>query len=160
MCAWSRPMAANLIECVGLISGVEVFAGSTVKAPELWAKAAGAMAENMPASPALCRNSRRSLPLIVPPPVNAAAKIPRRPEVGTGHSRKEEKPGNGVIQNDPVYFSVFLGEPPDRYGAEKHGVPDQRDDGHEHRFKLELGGSRCVHCELVEMELWPDRHLP
>src|SRR6187399_2518249 len=109
MCAWSRPMAANLIECVGLISGVEVLAGSTVKAPELCAKAAGAMAENIPASPALCRNSRRSLPLIVPPPVTRPQRYRVVPELARLLRRKSQ-------------LSALPREAPDGDASEEHGV--------------------------------------
>ena len=61
-------MAENLIWCVGAISGCEVFAGSTVKAPETpCASAAGETPENIPASPAACRKSRRFDSAIVTP---------------------------------------------------------------------------------------------
>ena len=62
MCAWSRPMAANLMECVGLDlgrRGVRRIDGEGARGSG--AKAAGAIAENMPASPAVCRKSRRSV---------------------------------------------------------------------------------------------------
>src|SRR5687767_9860632 len=65
MCAWSRPITPNRIECLAATSGSLAF--SCVTAPAVpWASAAGDTAENIPAMPAACRNVRRSVLLMNP----------------------------------------------------------------------------------------------
>src|SRR6476620_244316 len=79
MCAWSRPIAENLMWCVGGISGAEVLAGSIVAAPETpCASAVEDTPDSIPASPAACRKSRRFVALISIPPSLEGANIPQQ----------------------------------------------------------------------------------
>src|SRR5687767_3337812 len=144
MCAWSRPIAANLMWCGGATSGREVLASSTLPAPETpCAIAVADTPENLPAIPAACRKPRRLAPVLALPP--SLQGQPRR------------SAGNG---DTPHSHAALAREPPDGDGAEQRREAHQAGGGELHRDELEFGHAGGVHGELVDVELRPDRRLP
>src|SRR5690606_6289120 len=80
MCAWSRPMAAKRMECLGFGKGATL-ATSDLTAPEAACpNASGDTADAIPASPACRKNERRSVPLIghIPHLVQSPLLLPLR----------------------------------------------------------------------------------